>query len=104
MSKVEKNLQNIKRSRPTQLRNGNEVAFFEGTSSYMLNEKDRKGEYETTDIEVSVTKLIALRLHQLELGQKKILRALSNISPSVKNDRMDYSRKGKKKEVTESTI
>ena len=45
MSKVEKNLQNIKRSRPTQLRNGNEVAFFEGTSSYMLNEKDRKGEY-----------------------------------------------------------
>ena len=40
-------------------------------------------------------KIIALRLHHLEQGQKKILRTIAGINPIVQTERMANNRKGK---------
>ena len=40
-------------------------------------------------------KIIALRLHHLEQGQKKILRTIAGLNPIVQTDKMAQNRKGK---------
>ena len=39
-------------------------------------------------------KIIALRLHHLEQGQKKILRTIAGLHPIVHSERMAHNRKG----------
>ena len=40
-------------------------------------------------------KIIALRLHHLEQGQKKILRSIASLNPIAQTERMAHNRKGK---------
>ena len=95
MSKVENNLNSTKNSNPVRLSNAPENRPIKDSSLLLQDKEYADGEYSDNDAEKSATKIIAVRLHQLELGQKKILHALSSIYPHVKNERIGLSRQGK---------
>ena len=77
------------------LSNNSEDAPREGTSLYLEDKKLWDEEKYYPIAETSAANVIALRLHHLELGQKKILHTLLDIHPFVKKERMGHNKKGK---------
>ena len=95
MSKVDKNVNTSKNSRPADLSNGSENRPIKDFHLHLQDKESADVEYFDNCAEKDAAKIIALRLHQLELGQKKILHALSSIYAMVKSDRIGISRQGK---------
>ena len=95
MSKEARSLHNLINTANCHLSNTSEDEPSEGTSLYLQDKELSEEESYYPISETSAAKIIALRLHHLELGQKKILHTLSGIHSVVKKERMEHKKKGR---------
>ena len=78
------------------LSNASEVKAIKGTSLCLQDKGiyEDGAQYPITETPIGC-KVIALRLHHLEQGQKKIIRTIAGLNPIVQIERMAHNRRGK---------